>query len=138
MAAKKNPGSAGRRTGVVFGDGVIPSKYRKTAEKTIDFSAINAATLACLGPVLTRLAPGGKVIAGEFVACNPCRADKRAGSFKVRMFGQRAGAWCYFATGDRGGDPVSLVAYLESCTQGEAARKLAGMLGIDIGGRGNG
>jgi hypothetical protein len=32
---------------------------------------------------------------------------------------------------DRGGDPVSLVAYLENCLQVEAARRLARMLGMD-------
>ena len=34
------------------------------------------------------------------------------------------------ATGDRGGDPVSLAAYLFGLTQTEAARRLAAMLGV--------
>ena len=45
------------------------------------------------------------------------------------------GGWCDFATGDKGGDPVSLVAYLAGVSQGEAARLLAQMLGIETGGR---
>ena len=34
-----------------------------------------------------------------------------------------------WSTGDKGGDPVSLVAYLEGVSQSEAARRLARMLG---------
>jgi hypothetical protein len=101
----------------------------------IDFRAINTAALTCLGPVLRRLAPNGKVIAGEYVTLNPRRADNRPGSFKVRFHGARAGAWADFATGDKGGDIVSLCAYLEGCTQGEAARRLAMMLGVETRGR---
>jgi hypothetical protein len=33
---------------------------------------------------------------------------------------------------DRGGDPVSLCAYVEGVSQGEAARLLARMLAIDV------
>ena len=106
--------------------------------RAIDFRAVNAAALGCLGPVLSRLAPGGKVVAGEYVALNPHRADKRPGSFKVRFIGPRAGAWSDFATGDRGGDVVSLVAYLEGVSQGEAARRLAKMLGLELGRRRDG
>ncbi len=106
--------------------------------RAIDFHAINAAALASLGPVLRRLAPGGKVIAGEYVTLNPRRADKTLGSFKVRFLGLRAGAWSDFATGDKGGDVVSLVAYLEGVSQGEAARRLARMLGLEVGGRRDG
>ena len=38
----------------------------------------------------------------------------------------------------KGGDVVSLVAYLEGVSQGEAARRLARMLGLEIGGRRHG
>jgi hypothetical protein len=103
--------------------------------RAIDFRAVNAAALTCLGPLLSRLAPGGKVVGGEYVALNPRRADKRPGSFKVRFLGARAGAWSDFATSDKGGDPVSLVAYLANVSQGEAARLLAQMLGMEIRGR---
>ena len=41
------------------------------------------------------------------------------------------GAWSDFATGDKGLDLVSLIAYLESETQGEAAKRLAAFLGIE-------
>jgi hypothetical protein len=93
----------------------------------IQFHAVNRAALAALPAILARLAPGGKIIAGEYVARNPARADRHAGSFKVNL---RSGRWADFATDARGGDPVSLVAYLEGVNQGKAARLLAGMLGL--------
>ena len=102
---------------------------------SFDFARVNAAALAALPAVLSRLLPGGKFDGREFVALNPCRNDTRPGSFKVRVSGARAGSWADFASGDRGGDPVSLVAYLEKVSQGEAARLLARMLGLEIGGR---
>jgi putative DNA primase/helicase len=62
------------------------------------------------------------------VALNPTRTDRRLGSFKINI---RTGRWADFATGDKGGDPISLVAYLEGVSQAEAARRLARMLGLD-------
>jgi len=100
----------------------------------IPFETVNRAALAALPAVLTRLVPGGKILGHEYVALNPTRNDRRPGSFKVNL---RTGRWGDFATGDRGGDPVSLVAYLENASQAEAARRLARMLGLDTreGGR---
>ena len=94
-------------------------------KRSPDFATINATALAALPAVLVRLLPDGKIDGREFVALNPRRNDKRPGSFKIRVSGARAGSWADFASGDRGGDPVSLVAYLESVSQGEAARRRA-------------
>ena len=93
----------------------------------IDFTAINAAALARLPDILRRWLPDGRVEGREYVARNPTRADRRPGSFKVNL---HTGRWADFATGDKGGDPVSLAAYLAGCGQAEAARELAAMLGI--------
>jgi len=93
----------------------------------IDFDLINRAALANFPAVLARILPTGRAIGTEWVARNPKRDDKRAGSFKVNL---RSGRWSDFATGDRGGDPVSLVAYLEGVRQLQAARLLGQMLGI--------
>ena len=60
---------------------------------------------------------------------NPRRADRRAGSFKIRVAGRRAGCWADFSTGDKGGDVVSLIAFIEGISQQEAAAALARMLG---------
>jgi hypothetical protein len=61
------------------------------------------------------------------VALNPKRPDRHLGSFRINL---ATGKWADFATGDRGGDPVSLAAYLFGLTQVEAARRLADMLGV--------
>ena len=93
----------------------------------VDFESINRAALAVLPAILGRLLPGGRIVAGEYVALNPTRIDRRPGSFKVNL---RTGRWADFATGDKGGDPVSLVAYLETVSQGGAAQMLTRMLGL--------
>ena len=101
----------------------------------IGLAEINRAALAAFPAVLARILPGGKRVGAEIVALNPRRADRRLGSFKINRYN---GRWADFATGDKGGDPVSLVAYLEGVSQGEAARRLARMLGLEIGGRRHG
>jgi hypothetical protein len=98
--------------------------------RCIDFAEVDRAALTVFPAVLQRLLPGGRIIGNEFVALNPRRADRHAGSFKVNT---TSGRWSDFATGDKGGDPVSLVAYLANVSQGKAARLLAQMLGIQIG-----
>ncbi len=97
----------------------------------IDFAQINRAALAAFPAVLSRILPGGKRVGAEIVVLNPRRADRHLGSFKVNRW---TGRWADFSTGERGGDPVSLVAYLADVSQGEAARLLARMLGIEAGG----
>jgi hypothetical protein len=104
-------------------------------KNALDFEAINQAALAAFPAVLNRLLPRGKTVGREIVALNPRRADRTLGSFKINRFN---GRWCDFATGDKGGDPVSLVAYLADVSQGEAARLLAQMLGIEAAGRRHG
>ncbi len=93
----------------------------------IDFGAINAAALPALPTLLRRWLPDGRQVGREYVARNPLRADKRAGSFKVNT---RTGRWADFATGDAGGDVVSLAAYLSGTGQAEAARSLTDMLRV--------
>ena len=93
----------------------------------IAFETINRAVMAALPAVLARLIPGCKIIAREYVALNPTRADRRPGSFKINL---RTGHWADFSTGDKGGDPVSLVACLETVSQGGAAQMLTRMLGL--------
>ncbi len=71
---------------------------------------------------------GGKHQGREYLPLNPKRADTKAGSFTIN---RDSGAWSDFATGDKGGDLVSLCAYLHDIKQGAAADKLAGFLGIE-------
>ena len=91
------------------------------------FEAINTAARSRLPDLLARWLPGGRRLGREYVARNPKRDDRRPGSFKVNL---HSGRWADFATGAQGGDPVSLAAYLHDLTQGEAARRLADMLGV--------
>jgi hypothetical protein len=105
-----------------------PRPFNNTSK--INFEAINEAAVQSLPHLLARWLPGGKRIGKEYIALNPTRADQKPGSFKVVMVGHRAGVWADFATGDRGGDPISLAAYLFDLRQGDAARRLAEMLGV--------
>ena len=98
--------------------------------RPLDFGKINAAALRALPVILDRLAPGGTIHGQEWEGRNPRRADRKPGSFKVNV---RSGRWADFASGDRGGDVISLVAYLTGMRQVQAARKLANMLGVDNG-----
>ncbi len=95
--------------------------------RPLDFDAINRAALAVLPSLLPLWAPGGITRASEYIARNPTRADRRPGSFKVNI---KTGLWADFATGDKGGDVISLAAYLSGTGQVEAAHQLASMLGV--------
>lgn len=91
------------------------------------FARTNRAALNNSTAVVRRLLPSGKIHGHEYVALNPKRADERIGSFKVNI---TTGRWADFATGDAGGDLISLAAYLHGMSQIEAARRLADMLGV--------
>jgi len=96
----------------------------------IDFSKVNAAAISALPLLLDRWLPGGRREGREYVARNPRRADRAAGSFRINI---TTGRWADFATDDTGGDPVSLAAYLFDLSQLDAARRLAAMLGMHEG-----
>lgn len=72
--------------------------------------------------------PDGIRQGAEWVARNPRREDRRPGSFKINLL---TGVWADFATGERGGDLISLAAYLGALDQAEAARRVACMLGVN-------
>lgn len=93
----------------------------------IDFAAVNAAALSALPLLVRRWLPDGRVLGREYVARNPRRSDRKPGSFKINL---HSGKWADFASGDAGGDPVSLAAYLAGTGQADAARSLAEMLGL--------
>jgi hypothetical protein len=112
------------------GESKMPTATCRSSRGHIDFAAINAAALAALPSLLRRWLPGGVVEGNEYSARNPRRNDRRPGSFKANM---RNGRWCDFATGDKGGDVVSLAAYLSGTNQVEAARALGEMLGVGDG-----
>jgi hypothetical protein len=100
------------------------------SQRFIDFEQINRAALGSLPALLCRWLPDGQRLGREWVALNPTRADRRRGSFRINL---ETGRWADFASGDAGGDVVSLAAYLFGLRQAEAARRLAEMLGLDGG-----
>lgn len=100
----------------------------RNQSRRIDFAAINRAALARLPDILVRWLPDGRCRGHEYVARNPRRADRHAGSFSVNLV---TGRWADFASDARGGDLVSLAAYLFDLPQGAAARRLAEMLGVE-------
>lgn len=74
--------------------------------------------------------PEGSRKGREWVACNPARGDRQAGSFGVSL---DTGRWNDFADSSaHGGDLVSLLAYLRGCRQFEAAQEIDQRLGLGM------
>jgi uncharacterized protein (DUF927 family) len=101
--------------------------------KRPNFADVKAAALKDIDRVLSHWLPNGKRVDGgkEYTAPNPTRSDKRAGSLKISL---SKGTWSDFATGDKGGDLIDLVRYLDGCTDVEACNKLADLLNVSSGG----
>lgn len=93
----------------------------------IDFAATNAICLIRFESLLAQWLPNGRLQGREWVALNPTRADRRPGSFRINV---DSGLWADFATPDRGGDPISLYAYLTGLSQSKAAIALQQQMGI--------
>lgn len=102
--------------------------FLPVSSRPLDFDRINRSALAVLPALVARWLPDGKRLGREWVARNPRRSDRRAGSFRINL---ATGKWADFATDDRGGDVVSLAAFISGTGQAEAARSLADMLGIE-------
>lgn len=84
--------------------------------------------LASAASVLNQWCGGGRVQGREYVTLNPTRADSKPGSFSINL---DTGAWADFATGDKGGDLVALVAYLDHVKMNTAAGRIANFLGLN-------
>ena len=95
----------------------------------IDFQAINRAALRVGRSLLQNLLPGGKFNGSEYIVRNPNRDDRQPGSFTINY---KTGVWKDFASGEGGGDFVSLHAYVWHCGQSVAALRLADKLGVPI------
>ena len=101
----------------------IPHSRRPT------FAQVKRAALQNIDRVFDQWLPKGKRVDGgkEYTAPNPTRADKHAGSLKINL---SKGTWADFATGDKGGDLIDLVRYIDRCTGVEACNKLAELLRV--------
>ena len=97
------------------------------------FAQVKAEAMRQIDQVLSHWLPDGKRVDGgkEYTAPNPTRNDKHAGSLKISL---TKGTWADFATGDKGGDLIDLVRYLDRVTDLEACNKLATFLGVEPGG----
>jgi predicted P-loop ATPase len=91
----------------------------------LDFAAVAAAALSAADRLVPDWLPDGRRSGHEWQSRNPTRSDHSIGSFSVNL---TTGAWADFATGDKGGDLVSLRAYLTGAKQGDAAREIAELL----------
>ncbi len=98
------------------------------AQSDVNFNTIAARALAQSETLLQSWLPDGKLQGREYVVRNPTRQDDRPGSFKINV---DTGLWLDGATGDQGGDLISLYAYLNRFdSQYEAAKALGESLGI--------
>jgi len=90
---------------------------------------VNSVVVPRLEALCADLTKNGRRIGDEFVAPNPTRVDRTPGSFKINI---KSGRWADFATGDCGGDAVSLYAYIKNIKQMEAAKELAAKYGVTL------
>ncbi len=108
------------------------NRSKRQAQFTVvkqDYKRLSRAAIGRLPKLLTVLGITFRLVAGEVQILNPHRADSHFGSFSVNT---KSGRWGDFAVGDaRGGDVVSLVAYLRKCRQSEAAAWIRRALGGD-------
>lgn len=93
----------------------------------VDFQRVKTEALRHADALVTSWLPDGRREGPEWVCLNPNRADTHAGSFKVNL---ATGVWSDFATRDAGGDLISLYAFINSCSQMEAAQALSDLLGL--------
>jgi hypothetical protein len=87
----------------------------------IDFTKTKSDLLSNAYSLLKEWLPDGMVEGSEYVALNPNRSDSHSGSFKINV---NTGLWSDFATGEKGGDLISLYAYLNGKSNLESAKIL--------------
>lgn len=101
---------------------------QRSRKQEYSFAEINMLALDALPALLNRWLPDGRQNGQEYIARNPRRDDRRAGSFSINI---HTGRWADFATGDSGGDVISLTAYLFDLGQSEAKKHLSKVLGVN-------
>lgn len=95
-----------------------------------NIKATAAQALAHIETVCAHWLPDGKKAGHEWEIGD--RHGTPGKSLKVHLSGAKAGMWADFSTGDKGGDLVSLVAYIDGISQGDAAHRLAEFLSLSI------
>ena len=84
-----------------------------------DFQYVSQAALGCAETLIPQWLPNGVREGKEWAAINPRRSDNTRGSFKVNL---KTGAWADFSCGEKGGDCISLYAYIFGVSQIEALK----------------
>lgn len=94
----------------------------------IDFDAVKQRADGYLPLVLEAVAPEGEQKGDEYLMLNPHRPDGDLNSFKFNL---DSGRWADFASDDgdaKGGDIISLVAYLKGVPQAQAAEQISALI----------
>ena len=107
------------------------SKYKYTKkgikiQDRIDFGRLKDRLNPYILSLVQRILPEGRLEGREYTALNPKRCDKNLKSFRINI---NTGKWADFATNDRGGDIISLWAYVRNIKQIDAAKELIGIVG---------
>jgi len=123
--------TANKRGPAAFGLKKVSAGNLVLAPIHVEIQRIANAALLAADNLLVDWLPDGTRKGKEYWPTNPVRGDRKSGSFSINV---HTGKWNDFASGDKGGDLVSLLAYLRGCSQIEAARILAGQLGLQFGG----
>lgn len=122
---------ANKRGPAAFGLKKVSSGKRALTPLALEIPRIANAALRDAETLLADWLPDGLRKGKEYWPTNPVRGDRKPGSFSINL---QTGKWNDFASGDKGGDLVSLLAYLRGCSQMEAARILSAQLGLQFGG----
>nr|MBL0721625.1 hypothetical protein [Sulfurovaceae bacterium] len=88
-----------------------------------DYTLLANKLLVNIYELLSEWLPDGKKIGTEYKAVNPTRADSKIGSFSINL---QSGKWADFATGDTGGNLITLYAYLFNLKNSAAYDELMG------------
>ena len=96
------------------------------------FEAVNREALARLRSLLAEWLPAGHLSGREY-ECGDIQGHPGR-SFKVNV---DTGKWADFAGDVKGGDPISLYAAIHNLTQGDAARGLGRIVGVEAASNGN-
>ena len=87
----------------------------------IDFAKAKCAARGYEEILLRRILPHAVKQGFEYVSINPTRSDRNLGSFRINAHTYQ---WADFATGDKGGDIISLWAYIRQVSQLKAAQEI--------------
>jgi putative DNA primase/helicase len=91
----------------------------------IDFAGLNEVLLRTAQTYCDRWLPGGKKVVNEWVCADLSGGEGRSCSVNLKN-----GRWSDFASGDTGGDLISLYAAVNGINNGQAAARLMEELGI--------